>query len=53
MCVSTCFPLLVIEVDGVNQTVCVFPFNSGSESDKQIVTILGAVILFACIIYSW
>ncbi|XP_043963707.1 serine incorporator 5 [Gambusia affinis] len=45
-------PKEVIEVDGVNQTVCVFPFNSGSESDKQIVTILGAVILFACIIYS-
>uniref|UniRef100_A0A3B5MFN4 Serine incorporator 5 n=1 Tax=Xiphophorus couchianus TaxID=32473 RepID=A0A3B5MFN4_9TELE len=45
-------PKEVIEVDGVNKTVCVFPFNSGSESDKQIVTFLGAVILFACIIYS-
>ncbi|XP_053726285.1 serine incorporator 5 [Synchiropus splendidus] len=45
-------PKETVEVDGVNQTVCVFPFNSGTESDKQIVTGLGTTLLFACILYS-
>uniref|UniRef100_A0A3Q3JMR9 Serine incorporator 5 n=1 Tax=Monopterus albus TaxID=43700 RepID=A0A3Q3JMR9_MONAL len=34
------------------ETVCVFPFNSGTESDKKIVTGVGTVILFGCILYS-
>ncbi|CAB1322065.1 unnamed protein product [Coregonus sp. 'balchen'] len=32
-------PKEMLEVNGVNTTVCVFPFNSGSESDKRIVSI--------------
>lgn len=38
--------------DGVNQTVCVLPLNS-EEGDKQIVTAVGTVILFGCVLYSW
>ncbi|XP_049619803.1 serine incorporator 5 [Syngnathus scovelli] len=45
-------PTEMVEIDGVNTTVCVFPFKSGKESDKKIVTALGAVILFGCILYS-
>ncbi|XP_061906844.1 serine incorporator 5 isoform X1 [Entelurus aequoreus] len=45
-------PKETVEIDGMNTTVCVFPFNSGKESDKKIVTALGAVILFGCILYS-
>ncbi|XP_013886454.1 serine incorporator 5 isoform X1 [Austrofundulus limnaeus] len=45
-------PKEILELDGKNETVCVFPLNSGSESDKQIVTAIGTIILFACIIYS-
>ncbi|KAJ8005710.1 hypothetical protein DPEC_G00120740 [Dallia pectoralis] len=41
-----------VMVDGLNKTVCVFPFNSGSQSEKGIVTGVGTVILFACILYS-
>lgn len=43
----------VVERDGVNMTVCVFPLNSGTESDKKIVTAVGTVILFGCVLYSW
>lgn len=50
MHISVC---LVVVIDGVNTTVCVFPFNSGTESDKKIVTGLGTVILFGCVLYSW
>uniref|UniRef100_A0AAX7U1T3 Serine incorporator 5 n=1 Tax=Astatotilapia calliptera TaxID=8154 RepID=A0AAX7U1T3_ASTCA len=39
-------PKEMVVIDGVNTTVCVFPFNSGTESDKKIVTGLGTVILF-------
>lgn len=42
-----------VEHDGVNVTVCKFPFNSGSESDNKIVTGVGTVILFGCLLYSW
>lgn len=45
-------PVEMVEVEGVNKTVCVFPFSSGSDSDKRIVTGLGTVILFGCILYS-
>ncbi|KAM7018042.1 serine incorporator 5 [Tautogolabrus adspersus] len=45
-------PKEMVEINGVNTTVCVFPFNSGLEGDKKIVTALGTVILFACILYS-
>uniref|UniRef100_A0A8C7F2G6 Serine incorporator 5 n=1 Tax=Oncorhynchus kisutch TaxID=8019 RepID=A0A8C7F2G6_ONCKI len=45
-------PKEMLEVNGVNTTVCVFPFNSGSESDKRIVTGVGTVILFGCVLYS-
>ncbi|XP_019722534.1 serine incorporator 5 [Hippocampus comes] len=45
-------PTEMVEKDGVNTTVCVFPFKSGKESDKKIVKALGAVILFGCILYS-
>ncbi|XP_077378902.1 serine incorporator 5 [Festucalex cinctus] len=45
-------PTEMVEKDGVNTTVCVFPFKSGKESDKNIVTALGAIILFGCILYS-
>lgn len=38
--------------DGVNKTVCVLPLNS-EEGDKQIVTAVGTVILFGCVLYSW
>uniref|UniRef100_A0A667XSJ9 Serine incorporator 5 n=1 Tax=Myripristis murdjan TaxID=586833 RepID=A0A667XSJ9_9TELE len=45
-------PKEMVEKDGVNMTVCVFPFNSGTESDKKIVTIVGTIILFGCVLYS-
>uniref|UniRef100_A0A146P5L3 Serine incorporator 5 n=1 Tax=Fundulus heteroclitus TaxID=8078 RepID=A0A146P5L3_FUNHE len=45
-------PKEIINIDGVNKTLCAFPFESGSENDKKIVTALGAVILLACIVYS-
>uniref|UniRef100_A0A3Q4M975 Serine incorporator 5 n=1 Tax=Neolamprologus brichardi TaxID=32507 RepID=A0A3Q4M975_NEOBR len=45
-------PKEMVVIDGVNTTVCVFPFNSGTESDKKIVTGLGTVILFGCVLYS-
>ncbi|KAL0979295.1 hypothetical protein UPYG_G00183310 [Umbra pygmaea] len=45
-------PKELLMVDGVNKTVCVFPFNSGSESEKQVVTGVGTVILFGCVLYS-
>uniref|UniRef100_A0A3Q0T4U9 Serine incorporator 5 n=1 Tax=Amphilophus citrinellus TaxID=61819 RepID=A0A3Q0T4U9_AMPCI len=45
-------PKEMLVIDGVNTTVCVFPFNSGSESDKKIVTALGTIILFGCVLYS-
>lgn len=44
---------LDVERDGVNTTVCVFPFNSGMHNDKKIVTTFGTVILFGCVLYSW
>ncbi|KAF6729758.1 Serine incorporator 5 [Oryzias melastigma] len=45
-------PKEVVQVDGMNTTVCVFPFKTGSESDKQIVTVVGAIFLLGCITYS-
>ncbi|XP_035292093.1 serine incorporator 5 isoform X2 [Anguilla anguilla] len=45
-------PNETLERDGANVTVCVFPFNSGSESDNRIVTGVGTVILFGCLLYS-
>uniref|UniRef100_A0A8C4IBK0 Serine incorporator 5 n=1 Tax=Dicentrarchus labrax TaxID=13489 RepID=A0A8C4IBK0_DICLA len=39
-------PKETVERNGQNTTVCVFPFNSGNESDKKIVTAFGTVILF-------
>ncbi|XP_008335059.1 serine incorporator 5 [Cynoglossus semilaevis] len=45
-------PKEFLEVNGVNTTVCVFPFEPGSESDRKIVTAMGAVILFGCVLYS-
>ncbi|TWW60081.1 Serine incorporator 5 [Takifugu flavidus] len=44
-------PAETVERDGVNTTVCVFPLNS-EEGDKQIVTAVGTVILFGCVLYS-
>ncbi|KAJ8380413.1 hypothetical protein SKAU_G00011910 [Synaphobranchus kaupii] len=45
-------PTEMVERDGANVTVCVFPLNSGSESDNKIVTGVGTVILFGCMLYS-
>ncbi|KAJ3604085.1 hypothetical protein NHX12_028826 [Muraenolepis orangiensis] len=45
-------PKEMFEVAGKNTTVCAFSFDSGNESDKKIVTIVGAVILFGCVLYS-
>ncbi|CAL8346526.1 unnamed protein product [Lota lota] len=45
-------PKEMFEVAGLNTTVCVFPMNSGNDSDKKIVTIVGAIILFCCVLYS-
>ncbi|KAM6945104.1 serine incorporator 5 [Lycodopsis pacificus] len=45
-------PKETVEIDGVNTTVCTFSFNSDTESDKQIVTGFGTIILFGCILYS-
>ncbi|KAF3850906.1 hypothetical protein F7725_012678 [Dissostichus mawsoni] len=42
-------PKEIVERNGVNTTVCVFPINSGTESDKKIVTAVGAIILFGCL----
>ena len=43
----------MVEENGVNVTVCVFPYSSGDESGKRIATGVGTVILFCCILYSW
>ncbi|XP_036385126.1 serine incorporator 5-like [Megalops cyprinoides] len=45
-------PIEVLEENGGNITVCVFPFNSDTESDNKIVTGVGTVILFGCVLYS-
>ncbi|CAB1438444.1 unnamed protein product [Pleuronectes platessa] len=45
-------PKEILEINGMNQTVCAFPFDSGKESDKKIVTAFGTVILFGCVLYS-
>uniref|UniRef100_A0A8B9HKK7 Serine incorporator 5 n=1 Tax=Astyanax mexicanus TaxID=7994 RepID=A0A8B9HKK7_ASTMX len=45
-------PIEMVEQDGKNVTVCVFPFNSGSESDSKIVKGVGTAILFGCVLYS-
>ncbi|XP_036383869.1 serine incorporator 5 [Megalops cyprinoides] len=45
-------PIETVEKDGANVTVCKFPFNYGSEGDKKIVTGVGTVILFGCVLYS-
>lgn len=45
-------PKEFVERNGVNTTVCVFFFNSETESDKKIVTAFGTVILFGCVLYS-
>uniref|UniRef100_A0A8B9HLT7 Serine incorporator 5 n=1 Tax=Astyanax mexicanus TaxID=7994 RepID=A0A8B9HLT7_ASTMX len=42
-------PIEMVEQDGKNVTVCVFPFNSGSESDSKIVKGVGTAILFGCL----
>ncbi|XP_033828189.1 serine incorporator 5 [Periophthalmus magnuspinnatus] len=44
-------PKETLEIDGRNQTVCVFEFSE-SESERKIVTGIGTVILFACVLYS-
>ncbi|KAB5528468.1 hypothetical protein PHYPO_G00140530 [Pangasianodon hypophthalmus] len=44
-------PIEMVEHDGVNRTVCVFPF-SGSEGDRKIATGVGTAILFGCVLYS-
>uniref|UniRef100_A0AAY4BLY2 Serine incorporator 5 n=1 Tax=Denticeps clupeoides TaxID=299321 RepID=A0AAY4BLY2_9TELE len=46
-------PIEMVEQNGTNVTVCVFPFSSGSESDKSIASGVGTVILAACVLYSW
>ncbi|XP_068460637.1 serine incorporator 5 [Clinocottus analis] len=45
-------PKEYVERNGVNTTVCVFFFNSETESDKKIVTAFGTIILFGCVLYS-
>ncbi|KAK5871380.1 hypothetical protein PBY51_004264 [Eleginops maclovinus] len=45
-------PKEMVERDGMNTTVCVFPINSATESDTKIVTAVGAIILFGCVLYS-
>ncbi|XP_066510950.1 serine incorporator 5-like [Hoplias malabaricus] len=45
-------PIEKVEENGKNVTVCVFPFNSGTESDRKIVKGLGTAILFCCVLYS-
>lgn len=45
-------PPEMLQVNGENQTICKFVFSSGSESDKKIVTGVGTVILFCCVLYS-
>lgn len=50
---SVLLSLSVVEEDGKNVTVCVLPFKSGLKNDTNIVTGIGTVILFGCILYSW
>ncbi|KAI4893158.1 hypothetical protein NFI96_020678 [Prochilodus magdalenae] len=45
-------PVETVVEDGKNVTVCVFPYKSGSESDRNIVKGLGTAILFCCVLYS-
>uniref|UniRef100_A0A672M5K3 Serine incorporator 5 n=1 Tax=Sinocyclocheilus grahami TaxID=75366 RepID=A0A672M5K3_SINGR len=45
-------PVEMVERNGKNVTVCVFPYKSGLQSDTNIVTGVGTVILFGCILYS-
>ncbi|KAM6931098.1 serine incorporator 5 [Xenentodon cancila] len=45
-------PKEYLEINGVNTTVCAFPLNSETESDKKIVSAIGTSIMFGCILYS-
>ncbi|XP_067294262.1 serine incorporator 5 isoform X1 [Pseudorasbora parva] len=45
-------PIETVEENGENVTVCVLPFKSGLKNDTNIVTGIGTVILFGCILYS-
>ncbi|KAL7836700.1 hypothetical protein AOLI_G00279840 [Acnodon oligacanthus] len=45
-------PVEMVEQNGVNVMVCVFPYNSNSESDRKIVKGVGTTILFCCVLYS-
>ncbi|KTG44605.1 hypothetical protein cypCar_00001087 [Cyprinus carpio] len=45
-------PVEMVERNGKNVTVCVFPYKSGLQSDTNIVTGVGTAILFGCILYS-
>uniref|UniRef100_A0A671RGT4 Serine incorporator 5 n=1 Tax=Sinocyclocheilus anshuiensis TaxID=1608454 RepID=A0A671RGT4_9TELE len=46
-------PIEMVERNGKNVTVCIFPYNSGLQSETNIVTGIGTAILFGCILYSW
>ncbi|XP_064165244.1 serine incorporator 5-like isoform X1 [Anguilla rostrata] len=45
-------PVETLIENGINRTVCTFPFNSGAQSDNKIVTGVGTVILLGCVLYS-
>lgn len=45
-------PIEMVERNGNNVTVCVFPYKSGLQSDTNIVTGVGTAILFGCVLYS-
>ncbi|XP_018592360.1 serine incorporator 5-like [Scleropages formosus] len=45
-------PIETVEENGKSVHVCVFPFNSGSESDNKIVSGVGTVLLVGCVLYS-
>uniref|UniRef100_A0A8C1D8S9 Serine incorporator 5 n=2 Tax=Cyprinus carpio TaxID=7962 RepID=A0A8C1D8S9_CYPCA len=45
-------PAEMVERNGENVTVCVFPYNSGEQSESNIVTGIGTAIMFGCILYS-
>ncbi|KAG9353730.1 hypothetical protein JZ751_011852 [Albula glossodonta] len=45
-------PIETFVEDGVNRTVCTFPFSYGTQSENNLVTAIGALILFGCVLYS-
>ncbi|KAM9330043.1 serine incorporator 5 [Gastrophryne carolinensis] len=45
-------PETILDADGKNVTICVPKFGNGINQDERLVSVLGAVIMIGCILYS-